>query len=250
MNQTPHHDSPTSPSATSSNTSTQPYPSPRPGECSSCRPQRSDGCILYCTCSCHQRPLLFQAPQGHHSLAAMVQLLTLAQDPTGPPRHQGPRAFPLNIFSQGTHNRPCGQEKFHSETKRGAIHLLHGPNLRGVVWPTREKILCPQESAHCLSPSSTPWTPHHKAALNVNKPLTTLHGSSSSSSSNLMSTAKVTQTQSPPHSDSGTFSYTLAPSQPQPPPPPHRNAPQSPSSVSSSLIRRTESKANPSAMAP
>ena len=73
-----------------------------------------------------QRPLLFQDPQGHHGLEAMVQLLLMAPYPTRLPWHQVPRAIPSNIRSQGTHISPCSQEEGHSKTKRGSINPLHG----------------------------------------------------------------------------------------------------------------------------
>ena len=46
-----------------------------------------------------------------------------------PPRHQGPPTFPVDILSRGTYRGRFSQKKINSKTKRGAIHLLRGPNI-------------------------------------------------------------------------------------------------------------------------
>lgn len=88
--------------------------------------------IIHCfTHICHQRPLLNQDPQRHHSLVEMVQHLPMATNPTRPPWNQGYYAIPSKLCSQGTHRSTCSQEEGYSKTKRGSIHPLHGPNLCG-----------------------------------------------------------------------------------------------------------------------
>ena len=97
---------------------------------------------------------------------------------------------------------------------------------------------------------STPWTPPHKAALTANKLSPTLPGSHSSSFCGQASTINAAPTQCQHLSNYGTSSSSLAISQPQPPPQPHKNVPRPPLSVSSSLLRRTESKDNLFSMVP